>query len=203
MPCQSLSRMQGLITWKKPSAGTPRGVMSRLASLMGPAWRVCYGAVERRYLLMWRGTFVLSLVACTGCAAAYTPPPLTTQHPAHPEATAAPELPPSNTLAYTPADIPSPRPALSTAPHGTPGASSSAQQSPQTVEGEGKVIAVVPASGEIVVTHGEIKGFMDAMTMGYPIAPPSLLKGVRAGDTVRFTIDTQQKAIVKLEKLPQ
>jgi len=107
--------------------------MGRLASLMGPAWHVCYRAVERRYLLMWRGSFVLSLVACVGCATAYTPPPLTTQHPAHPEATAAPELPPSTTLAYTPSDIPSLRPALSTAQRGTRGASPSAQPSAPTV----------------------------------------------------------------------
>jgi Cu/Ag efflux protein CusF len=69
------------------------------------------------------------------------------------------------------------------------------------VVGEGKVIAVVPASSEIVLTHGEIKGFMDAMTMGYPTQPASLLKGVKAGDTVRFTIDTEEKAIVTLEKV--
>jgi Cu/Ag efflux protein CusF len=67
--------------------------------------------------------------------------------------------------------------------------------------GEGKVIAVVPASREIVLTHGDIKGFMDAMTMGYPTQPASLLKGVKAGDTVRFTIDTKEKAIVTLEKI--
>jgi Cu/Ag efflux protein CusF len=59
----------------------------------------------------------------------------------------------------------------------------------------------VPASSEIVLTHGEIKGFMDAMTMGYPVQPPSLLEEVQTGDTLRFTIDTEQKAIVKLEKL--
>jgi Cu/Ag efflux protein CusF len=67
--------------------------------------------------------------------------------------------------------------------------------------GEGKVIAVVPASHEIVLTHGEIKGFMDAMTIGYPTMSPSLLEGVKAGDTVRFTVDTEEKAIVKLEKV--
>jgi Cu/Ag efflux protein CusF len=42
---------------------------------------------------------------------------------------------------------------------------------------------------------------MDAMTMGYRIEPPSLLEGVKAGDRIRFTINTTQKAIVKLEKL--
>jgi Cu/Ag efflux protein CusF len=42
---------------------------------------------------------------------------------------------------------------------------------------------------------------MEAMTMGYKVDPPSLLDKLKAGDNVRFTIDTQQKAIVKLEKL--
>jgi Cu/Ag efflux protein CusF len=123
-------------------------------------------------------------------------------HPAHPEAVAAPERPPSTTLAYGPADVPSARPAAAAA-RGGQGASPCEQKGAHTVVGEGKVIAVVPASREIVLTHGEIKGFMDAMTMGYPIQPPSLLEGVQPGDTVRFTIDTEQKTIVKLEKLPQ
>jgi Cu/Ag efflux protein CusF len=73
-----------------------------------------------------------------------------------------------------------------------------------TVVGEGKIIAVVPNTQQIVVEHGEIKGFMGAMTMGYKVNPPSLLNnGFKAGDTIRFTIDTQQKAIVKIEKLRQ
>ena len=66
---------------------------------------------------------------------------------------------------------------------------------------EGKVIAVDPGSKELVVKHGAIKGFMEPMTMGYKVNPPSLLKRLKAGDTVRFTIDTAQKAIVNLEKL--
>ena len=64
----------------------------------------------KRWSLMWRASWVLSLVACAGCAA-YTPATLTTAHPAHPEAVAAPELPASTTLAYRPADIPSLQPA--------------------------------------------------------------------------------------------
>jgi Cu/Ag efflux protein CusF len=87
------------------------------------------------------------------------------------------------------------------AAHGRQGTSLSGAKGGQTVAGEGKVIAVVPASSEIVLTHGEIKGFMDAMTMGYPTQPASLLEGVHAGDTVRFTIDTEEKAIVTLEQV--
>jgi mono/diheme cytochrome c family protein len=72
---------------------------------------------------------------------------------------------------------------------------------PKSVSGEGKIVAVVPTSKQVVIDHKEIKGFMDAMTMGYRVDPLSLLDGVQAGDQVRFTIDTQQNAIVKMEKI--
>ena len=71
----------------------------------------------------------------------------------------------------------------------------------QTVVGEGKVVATVPNASQIVVEHGEIKGFMEAMTMGYRVDPPSLLEGLKFGDKVRFTIDVPKKAIVKIEKM--
>ncbi len=175
-------------------------------------------------IVTWRVSCSLSLFVFTGCVAAYTPPPLTPQHPAHPEGMAAPALPPSNTLAYGPSDRPSPQPAMAMAEHGGPGAPMAQQPSQQpiamaqhgehgaqvaqqpsqqTVVGEGKVIAVVPSSSQIVVDHKEIPGFMDAMTMGYRIEPPSLLEGVKTGDSIRFTIDKQQKAIVKIEKMKE
>jgi Cu/Ag efflux protein CusF len=71
----------------------------------------------------------------------------------------------------------------------------------KTVVGEGKVIATVPSASQIVVEHGEIKGFMEAMTMGYRVDPPTLLEGLKQGDKVRFTIDVPKKAIVKIEKM--
>jgi Cu/Ag efflux protein CusF len=72
---------------------------------------------------------------------------------------------------------------------------------PDTVTGEGKILTVVPETQEVIIEHGEIKGFMDAMTMGYKVNPTSLLKTVKAGDKVRFTIDTNKRAITKIEKL--
>ena len=69
------------------------------------------------------------------------------------------------------------------------------------VVGEGEVVALAPKANQIVVEHGEIKGFMEAMTMGYRIDPPSLLTGLEPGDKVRFTIDVQRRAIVAIEKL--
>jgi Cu/Ag efflux protein CusF len=83
------------------------------------------------------------------------------------------------------------------------GARPSVSESRHTVVGEGQVVAVVPGSSQLVVDHGAIKGFMDAMTMGYTVNPPSLLEGLQAGDRIRFTIDTQAKVIVKVEKLHQ
>ena len=67
--------------------------------------------------------------------------------------------------------------------------------------GEGKVVATVPNASQIVVDHAEIKGFMEAMTMGYRVDPPSLLEGLKFGDKVRFTIDVPKKAIIKIEKM--
>jgi Cu/Ag efflux protein CusF len=72
---------------------------------------------------------------------------------------------------------------------------------PKSVTGEGKVIALVAESQEIVVDHEEIKDFMEAMTMGYKVSSHSLFKGVKPGDKVRFTIDTDTRAITKIEKL--
>ncbi|HWP58462.1 MAG TPA: copper-binding protein [Candidatus Acidoferrales bacterium] len=71
----------------------------------------------------------------------------------------------------------------------------------KSMTGDGTVIAVVPESREIVVDHEEIKDFMDAMTMGYKVSSNALLKAVRPGDKIRFTIDTEKRVITKIEKL--
>jgi Cu/Ag efflux protein CusF len=134
----------------------------------------------------------------TGCAA-YELQPLSMNHPANPEAPAVEARTVSKTLAYTRADIPSPQPIVSVA---APQESQADQSGKQTVVGEGKVVATVPNASQIVVDHEEIKGFMEAMTMGYGVEPPSLLEGLKQGDKVRFTIDVPKKAIVKIEKGP-
>ena len=144
--------------------------------------------------------FGIVFLVLSGCAA-YELQPSDMNHPANARAMAAPALPLSKTLAYSRADIP----AVSTvaAPKGGreghhPAAESNGQK---TVVGEGKVIAMVPSASQLVVEHGEIKGFMDAMTMGYRVEPSSLLEGLKPGDQVRFTIDVPKKTIVKIEKL--
>ena len=72
---------------------------------------------------------------------------------------------------------------------------------PKSVTGEGTVVSVRPEKQQVVLEHGEIKGVMEAMTMGYKVNPPSLLGSVKPGDQVRFTIDTEAREITKIEKL--
>lgn len=138
-----------------------------------------------------------------GCAS-YRLEPLSASHPAHPEAAVAPERPPSPTLAYTPSDIPSVRPVspVTAAPHQGQGSGMTGAKGAPTVVGEGEVVSTVSNASQIVVDHGEIKGFMEAMTMGYRVDPTSLLAGLKPGDRVRFTIDVGRRAIVAIEKLP-
>ena len=69
------------------------------------------------------------------------------------------------------------------------------------VKGTGKIIAVVPQSKEIVIDHEAIKDYMDAMTMGYKVSSLALLKGLRSGDRVEFTLDTAQRVVTKIDKL--
>jgi Cu/Ag efflux protein CusF len=150
---------------------------------------------KRKHLMLF--AFLLS----AGCAA-YQVEPLSANHPANPDAAAAPDRSVSKTLAYTREDIPSPQPVSATPVEQTgQEVQPSAQTEQKIVVADGKVIATVPNASQIVVEHGEIKGFMEAMTMGYRVDPPSLLEGLKFGDKVRFTIDVPKKAIVKIEKM--
>ena len=156
------------------------------------------GSNARRDL---RSLAIASLLLA-GCAS-YEMAPLAADHPAHPDAPATPEPTASQTLAYSRADIPSAQPVspVAAVPHEGHGPRASEAGGSPTVVGEGEVIATVPNASQIVVEHGEIKGFMEAMTMGYRVDPASLLAALRPGDKVRFTIDVQRRAIIGIEKL--
>jgi Cu/Ag efflux protein CusF len=52
----------------------------------------------------------------------------------------------------------------------------------------GVVRAGLPEAGILVVTHGEIPGYMPPMTMGFRTASPKILESVKPGDAVRFTL---------------
>jgi len=143
--------------------------------------------------------FGVVVLAVSGCSV-YELQPLSMQHPANPQAMTGPERPLSKTLAYTQADIPSSQPNVAPSQQGGHEGHQMGGDAQKTVTGEGKVVAAVPGSSQVVVEHGKIEGFMDAMTMGYRVDPPSLLDGLKPGDQVRFTIDGAKKTIVKIEK---
>lgn len=69
----------------------------------------------------------------------------------------------------------------------------------KSVQGVGVVIAAVPRVGRLIVNHEEIKNFMAAMEMSYPVTPPSLLNGINPGDKISFTIDAGQSTITAIE----
>jgi Cu/Ag efflux protein CusF len=147
-------------------------------------------------------SFVLVMATLFSACASYQVPPSSAGHPANPAAASVAVQPNSKTLSYTRADMPSPQPVMAAVAAQQGGHDSHHAEAPKkTVTGEGKVIATVPSANQIVVEHGKIKGFMDAMTMGYRVEPSSLLEGLQPGDKVRFTIDVPNKMIVKIEKM--
>jgi Cu/Ag efflux protein CusF len=70
--------------------------------------------------------------------------------------------------------------------------------SAKSYEAVGTVVGALPRGGRLIVDHEEIKGFMAAMEMSYPVTPPSLLNGLNAGDKIQFTIDGGNSTITSI-----
>jgi FtsP/CotA-like multicopper oxidase with cupredoxin domain/Cu/Ag efflux protein CusF len=66
---------------------------------------------------------------------------------------------------------------------------------PKTVRGIGTVIAILPRTNRLVVDHEEIKGFMAAMEMSYPVASPALFERLKPGDRISFEVDPAASVI--------
>jgi protein SCO1/2 len=58
----------------------------------------------------------------------------------------------------------------------------------QRYELKGKVLAVDRAKGEVSVEHEEVKGYMAAMTMDFPVRDAEALKVLEAGDRLQATL---------------
>ena len=54
--------------------------------------------------------------------------------------------------------------------------------------GAGVVRAGLTDLGIVVITHGEIAGYMPPMTMGFRAGSPKIVESVKPGDAVRFTL---------------
>lgn len=149
------------------------------------------------------GPTVLITFACfvfLGGCTAYTMPPASADHPAHPQAAAAPTRPLSQTLTARADDPPHDDMSMESEGAHTMEHDPAPVDAP-TVVGTGIVVVLVPGTQQLVIDHEEIEGFMGAMTMGFRVRSPSLLDHVRSGDVVHFTIDTTDGAIIAIEKV--
>lgn len=74
----------------------------------------------------------------------------------------------------------------------------------QTPMSDGQVQKIDESAGKITLKHGPMKDLdMDMpMTMVYPVKDPSLLKGLKAGDKVKFQMErvNGQITVTKLQK---
>jgi Cu/Ag efflux protein CusF len=66
----------------------------------------------------------------------------------------------------------------------------------------GVVRGVMPELGVVVLSHGDMYGYMRPMTMGFKVASPELYKDLEVGDEVRFTLRGRppRVSIVAMEK---
>ena len=53
---------------------------------------------------------------------------------------------------------------------------------------QGQILGVDTARNELLIKHGDIKGFMPGMTMPFKVADPALLEGKAPGDLVTATL---------------
>jgi protein SCO1 len=53
---------------------------------------------------------------------------------------------------------------------------------------QGQILSIEPARSEVVIRHGDIKGFMPGMTMPFTVKDASLLADKKAGDLVTATL---------------
>lgn len=64
----------------------------------------------------------------------------------------------------------------------------------QRFDFKGKVLAVDRSKGEVTVEHEEVKGYMAAMTMDFPLRDEDALKTVAAGDGIQATLVVTEDA---------
>lgn len=70
-------------------------------------------------------------------------------------------------------------------------------------EGAGIVISIPPNKKQIIIKHGVIPGFMEAMTMPFNVPDSLLLEGIHPKDSVKIFIDYDGTNVVlkKLKKI--
>ncbi len=74
----------------------------------------------------------------------------------------------------------------------------------QVFEVRGQILSLEPDGQTVRIAHEEIPGFMPAMEMPFTVKEPSALRGLAAGDAVKFRliVTKDDSWITRLEKLP-
>ena len=71
-----------------------------------------------------------------------------------------------------------------------PAPAAEALAAPQAYEAAGVVVALLAEGRYLKVRHGEIPGYMDAMTMPFAIEDTALVRGLVPGDRIHFRFTT-------------
>ena len=106
---------------------------------------------------------------------------------------AKPQVPPSSQAQPTPQAASSQAPGVQQSPD--------AQPSPggKVFNGAGVVEGVDRSIDTIQINHGDIKGYMPAMSMPYRVKDKAMLDLVKPGDKVTFTLEDTSKGAVLIE----
>lgn len=85
--------------------------------------------------------------------------------------------------------------------HTGPQNSSQASANPglQVYHLRGKIVSTDAAHGIVVVNHEAIPGFMDAMTMPYPLKDPSIISDLHPGDMITADVDVSKTSTETVE----
>lgn len=71
--------------------------------------------------------------------------------------------------------------------------------SPQIYHAKGVVKSIPPNKKQIVIDHGEIPGFMRAMTMPFNLPDSNMVNGIKPNDSISMTIQYDGESIVLKE----
>jgi protein SCO1/2 len=67
----------------------------------------------------------------------------------------------------------------------------------------GKVEAVNAGANSVTVNGEKVEGWMDAMTMGYKVDDPAVLKNIKAGDRITATVYEGDMTLHKVQVMPR
>ncbi len=81
----------------------------------------------------------------------------------------------------------------------------SSQVETEIFEASGRVVSIPPSKRNFIVRHGDIPGFMNAMTMAFSIRDTSMLQQIEPGDSIRFEIESQGSSavVISLEEVKE